>query len=97
MKWKCHGSGNHGVKAAERLRGDFLHFHHCISHKFLVIGEFNMNEFLTIEEKPSRGYCKYCGNKISKYGEICGKCSAKLRVIRKMKTILNRIKRGDYN
>lgn len=56
-----------------------------------------MNEFLTIEEKPLRGYCKYCGNKISKYGEICGKCSAKLRVIRKMKAILKRIQRGDYN
>lgn len=90
LNWKCHGSDNHGVKAAGLLRGDFLHFQHCISHKFLVIGVFNMR-------KHTQGYCKYCGNKISKYGEVCGKCSAKLRVIRKMKAILNKIKRGDYN
>lgn len=48
-------------------------------------------------ERQTQGYCKYCGCKRGKYGEICGKCSAKLRVIRKMKAILNRIKRGDYN
>lgn len=39
--------------------------------------------------------CKYCGGKLPKYTKICATCYEKLKLIRKIKAMLEPLKKAE--